>query len=121
MVPAVFSASAAAATSPSIGVAMAATLAYASNLIGPPILGAVASVSSFRVSFAMLLPVTVAILALANGQRRRRSSGADPPSVHHRMRRRFAGGAGAALVERISASSGNAESETRVISRKSFE
>lgn len=73
MVPAVFSASAAAATSPSLGIAMAATLAYASNLIGPPIFGAVASVSSLRASFAMLLPVAVAILALASGQRRRGS------------------------------------------------
>ncbi len=73
MVPAVFSASAAAATSPSLGVAMAATLAYASNLIGPPILGAIASASSLRAAFAMLLPVSLAILALANGQRRRGS------------------------------------------------
>ncbi len=74
MVPAVFSASASAATSPSLGIAMAATLAYASNLIGPPIFGAVASVSSLRAAFAMLLPASLAILALANGQRRRRSS-----------------------------------------------
>ena len=65
MVPAVFSASAAAATSPSLGIAMAATLAYASNLIGPPIIGAVASVSSLRAAFAMLLPASLAILALA--------------------------------------------------------
>ncbi len=62
MVPAVFSASASAATSPSLGVAMAATLAYASNLVGPPIFGAVASVSSLRVSFAMLLPASPAAL-----------------------------------------------------------
>ncbi len=73
MVPAVFSASAAAAASPSLGVAMAATLAYASGLIGPPIFGAVASVSSLRAAFAMLLPVSLAILALAYGQRRRGS------------------------------------------------
>ena len=74
MVPAVFSASAAAASSPSLGIAMAATLAYASNLIGPPIFGAVASVSSLRAAFAMLLPVSLAILALACVQRRRLSS-----------------------------------------------
>jgi len=48
---------------------MAATLAYASNLVGPPIFGAVASVSSLRVSFAMLLPASLAILVLANGWR----------------------------------------------------
>jgi fucose permease len=74
MVPAVFSASAAAATSPSVGIAMAATLAYASNLIGPPIIGAVASVSSLRAAFAMLLPASLAIFALAYAQRRRRAS-----------------------------------------------
>lgn len=74
MVPAVFSASASAATSPSLGIAMAATLAYASNLIGPPIFGAVASVSSLRAAFAMLLPASLAILALTNRQRRTPSS-----------------------------------------------
>lgn len=73
MVPAVFSASAAAAASPSLGIAMAATLAYASNLIGPPVFGAVASVSSLRAAFAMLLPASLAILTLAYGQRRRSS------------------------------------------------
>ena len=78
MVPAVFSASAAAATSPSLGIAMAATLAYASNLIGPPIIGAVASVSSLRAAFAMLLPASLAILALACGRRRRGASDAFP-------------------------------------------
>ena len=56
------------------GIAMAATLAYGSNLIGPPIFGAVASVSSLRAAFAMLLPVSLAILALACVQRRRLSS-----------------------------------------------
>ena len=40
MAPAVFSASAAAATTPSLEIATAATLAYASNRIGPPIIGA---------------------------------------------------------------------------------
>jgi len=73
MVPSVFSASAAAARAPSLGVAMAATLAYASNLIGPPIFGAVASASSLRAAFAMLLPVALAILALAYRLRRRPS------------------------------------------------
>jgi MFS family permease len=75
MVPAVFSASAMAGISPSLGIAMAATLAYASNLIGPPIFGAVASVSSLRAAFAMLLPASLAILALATGQRRARLPG----------------------------------------------
>jgi MFS family permease len=69
MVPTVFSASAAAATSPSLGIAMAATLAYGANLIGPPIFGAVASASSLRVAFAMLAPASIAIAALGYRQR----------------------------------------------------
>jgi MFS family permease len=71
MVPTVFSVSAAAATSPSLGIAMAATLAYAANLIGPPIFGAVASASSLRVAFAMLAPASIAIAALGYRQRRK--------------------------------------------------
>jgi MFS family permease len=69
MVPAVFSASAAAASSPSLGIAMAASLAYTASLIGPPIFGAVASMSSLRVAFAMLLPAALAIIALAVSRR----------------------------------------------------
>ena len=76
MVPTVFSASAAAATSPSLGIAMAATLAYAANLIGPPIFGAVASASSLRVAFAMLAPASIAIAALGYRQRRKRPNDA---------------------------------------------
>ena len=75
MVPAVFSASAAAAASPSLGIAMAATLAYAANLIGPPVFGAVASVSSLRVAFAMLMLAAAAIAALGYGLRQKRATG----------------------------------------------
>ena len=75
LVPAVFSASAAAAASPSRGIAMAATLAYAANLIGPPVFGGVASVSSLRFAFAMLMLAAVAIAALGYRLRRKRPTG----------------------------------------------
>jgi len=75
LVPAVFSASAAAAASPSLGIAMAATLAYAANLIGPPVFGGVASVSSLRFAFAMLMLAAVAIAALGYRLRRKRPTG----------------------------------------------
>ena len=69
MVPAAFSASAAAAGTPSLGIAMSATTAYAALLIGPPIIGAVATASSLRVAFAMLLAAAAAIGALTLTQR----------------------------------------------------
>jgi MFS family permease len=69
MVPAAFSASAAAAATPSMGVAMTASLAYAAYLMGPPVIGAIASVSSLRAAFGLLLVAAVAILALAMRQR----------------------------------------------------
>jgi len=69
MVPATFSASAAAASSPSLGIAMSATMAYAALLIGPPIVGAVATATSLRVAFAMLLAAAAAIGALTLTQR----------------------------------------------------
>ena len=69
MVPAAFSASAAAASSPSLGVATSATMAYASLLVGPPLFGAVATVSSLRVAFAILLLAAAGIAALTSTQR----------------------------------------------------
>jgi MFS family permease len=69
MVPAAFSASAAAASSPSLGVATAATMAYASLLVGPPLFGAIATVSSLRLAFAILLIAAVGIAALTATQR----------------------------------------------------
>jgi MFS family permease len=65
MVPAAFSASATAASSPSFGIAMSATMAYASLLIGPPLFGAIATVSSLRLAFAILLLAAAGIAALA--------------------------------------------------------
>jgi MFS family permease len=69
MVPAAFSASAAAASSPSLGIATSATMAYASLLIGPPLFGAIATVSSLRVAFAILLLAAAGIAALTTTQR----------------------------------------------------
>jgi MFS family permease len=69
MVPAAFSASAAAATSPSLGIAMSATMAYASLLIGPPLFGAIATVWSLRLAFAILLLAAAGIAALTSTQR----------------------------------------------------
>ena len=69
MVPAAFSASAAAASSPSLGIAMSATMAYAALLVGPPLFGAIATVSSLRLAFAILLLAAAGIATLASTQR----------------------------------------------------
>ncbi|HLX99135.1 MAG TPA: hypothetical protein VKR62_10580 [Roseiarcus sp.] len=74
MVPAAFSASAAAASSPSLGIAMSATMAYAALLIGPPFFGAIATVSSLRLAFAVLLLAAAGIAALTFAQRGRSAS-----------------------------------------------
>ena len=68
IVPAVFSASAATARSPSLGIAMTASMAYAALLAGPPLFGIVASLASLRASFALLLAAAVIIAALALAQ-----------------------------------------------------
>ena len=65
MVPAVFSASANAAPSPSIGVATAASMAYTAGLVSPPLFGSVASASSLRAAFAMVIAAALAIVLLA--------------------------------------------------------
>jgi len=64
MVPAAFSASAAAASSPSLGIATSATMAYTSLLVGPPLIGAIATISSLRVAFAILLLAAIGIAVL---------------------------------------------------------
>jgi MFS family permease len=69
MVPAAFSASAAAASSPSLGVATSATMAYTSMLVGPPLFGAIATISSLRVAFAILLLAAAGIAGLTSTQR----------------------------------------------------
>ena len=53
---------------------MAATLAYAANLIGPPVFGVVASVSSLRVAFAMLMLAALAIATLGYRLRLKRAN-----------------------------------------------
>ncbi|MGD1016102.1 MAG: MFS transporter [Roseiarcus sp.] len=74
LIPAVFSASAALASSPALGIAMTATVGYAGFLIGPPLIGSVASFAGLRVSFALLVAAALAIAPLAAASRR--SSGA---------------------------------------------
>ena len=68
MVPAVFSASARAAPTPSMGVAMSASMAYAAGLISPPLFGAVASISSLRAAFGMVIAAALVIISLAARQ-----------------------------------------------------
>ncbi|RBP16894.1 fucose permease [Roseiarcus fermentans] len=70
MVPAVFSASASAAPSPSIGVATAASMAYTAGLISPPLFGAVASAASLRAAFTLVIAAALAIAVLATRGRR---------------------------------------------------
>ena len=65
MAPAVFSQSAAEASSPSAGIAMAATAGYAGLLLGPVVIGAAASLASLRVGFLMLTLALAAIMAVA--------------------------------------------------------
>ena len=65
MVPAVFSASARAAPSPSMGVATAASMAYAAGLITPPLFGAIATAASLRAAFATVIAAALAIAVLA--------------------------------------------------------
>lgn len=67
LVPAVFSQSAARAASPAAGVAMAATVGYAGLMLGPPLIGAVAGLSSLRVGFALLAVALLAIVAIERG------------------------------------------------------
>jgi MFS family permease len=81
MVPAAFSASAAAASSPSLGIAMSATMAYAALLIGPPLFGGIATVSSLRLAFTILLFAAAGIATLTSAQR-----GSGAPSVKPRSK-----------------------------------
>ena len=65
MVPAVFSASAAMGSSPAVGISMAATIGYAGFLLGPPLIGTVASFAGLRIGFALLVMVLLVIVPLA--------------------------------------------------------
>jgi hypothetical protein len=68
------------ASSPALGIAMTATVGYAGFLIGPPLIGSVASLAGLRVSFALLVASTLAIVPLAAASRP--SSGAARPKPH---------------------------------------
>jgi MFS family permease len=68
IVPAAFSESAAAASSPSLGIAMTASMAYTALLAGPPLFGMVASFASLRASYGLLLFAAVIIVALTLAQ-----------------------------------------------------
>ena len=49
----------------SIGMAMCASTAYAASLIGPPLFGAEAFISSLRAAFAMVIATALVIAVLA--------------------------------------------------------
>lgn len=65
LVPAVFSQSAAMASSPAAGIAMAATVGYAGLLLGPVVIGVAASAASLRAGFVLLAFALAAIMPLA--------------------------------------------------------
>ncbi len=65
VVPALFSESAAHASTPARGIAAVATAGYSGLLAGPPLVGAIASVSDLRIAFAALAAMALAAAALA--------------------------------------------------------
>jgi len=69
VVPALFSESAALASTPQRGIAAAASAGYTGMLMGPPFVGAVASAASLRLSLASLALIALLAAALALGRR----------------------------------------------------
>ena len=65
VVPALFSESAAHASTPARGIAAVATAGYSGLLAGPPLVGAIASVSDLRIAFAALAAMALVAAALA--------------------------------------------------------
>ncbi len=65
VVPALFSESARHATSPARGIAAVATAGYSGLLAGPPLVGAIASLSDLRIAFAALAAMALAGAGLA--------------------------------------------------------
>ncbi|MBV8472127.1 MAG: MFS transporter [Hyphomicrobiales bacterium] len=65
LVPAVFSESAARSASPAVGIGMAATVGYAGLLMGPALIGAVASLATLRAGFLLLAAALLAIMPVA--------------------------------------------------------
>ena len=70
VVPALFSESAALASTPQRGIAAAATAGYTGLLIGPPFVGALASLSTLRLSMAALALIALLAASLALSRRR---------------------------------------------------
>jgi len=70
LVPTVFSTSAAMSSSPALGISMAATIGYAGFLLGPPLIGAIATFAGLRASFTLLIITLAAIVPLAAGSRK---------------------------------------------------
>ncbi len=73
--PVVFSAAARTGTSPSAGIATAATVGYAGFLSGPPLIGSIASVAGLRfgIGCLVLAAAVVSVLGLINMQPRHRA------------------------------------------------
>ena len=65
VVPALFSESALHASSPARGIAAVATAGYSGLLIGPPLVGAIASLTDLRAAFAALAAMALVAAALA--------------------------------------------------------
>jgi MFS family permease len=65
VVPALFSESAAHASSPARGIAAVATAGYSGLLAGPPLVGAIASVTGLRLAFGLLSATALLAAALA--------------------------------------------------------
>jgi MFS family permease len=70
MVPAVFSTSAAISSSPALGISATATVGYGGFLLGPAVIGAIASLTGLRSSFLLLIVAMLAIIPLAAGYRK---------------------------------------------------
>jgi hypothetical protein len=69
VVPIVFSAAARAGSSPAAGVAMAASAGYSGLLLGPVLIGALATIFGLRVSLWLLAACGGAIALTANSMR----------------------------------------------------
>ncbi len=65
VVPALFSESAAHASSPARGIAAVATAGYSGLLAGPPLVGAIASIADLRIAFGALAAMALLAAALA--------------------------------------------------------
>ena len=74
VVPAIFSAAGERSSSPAAGIAMAATAGYAGFLVGPPVVGIIATGFGLRGSMLLLALAAAAILALGGTLQGRRAA-----------------------------------------------